>query len=639
MTFAKPDRSRSHNRRLNTLSAPAQIETMESRLLLTAPNILAPTGTIATGSPQIVWDTVENPVDGSDPVSYDLWVSSRETFRTLFTKLGADAVNGNTFTPTGDEELPVGNIRVWVRANFSDMTQSAWSRGHDFRVEVTPTVTGPVGAGPRNVILDSTPTITWTSPPGASSFQVFIRDDTAVQGRIYTVPNTSGDVQEFTVPDDDALKFGAYTAWVRTIYPNPAVVDQPQTRFSSWSTPFRFDYGERVNVLGPKGSTFDSTPVVRWQPVERATEYEIFVISKADSIAGEPELLREFVEGTSFELEELEDDTYLVSVRAVIMTPGKPTVYGGWGSPTEFTTPVQAPGVTIPSAIARPGQNPLVTSANPIIDLTPIDSAARYEIWINRSNSRQPFIRESSSSPSHMLENSLPAGTYFLWARGVSTRGEFGPWSNVVIFDTTGGQPVITSPTQGEIVDGIETTITWTPIEGAATYEIWVDYRTVDFTFIQESGLTQPSYTVPSPLNPGEYRVWVRAMFSDGTTSVWSSAVVFEVGVIVQRDSGLLSTDPNSVQVALTASAAPVTTTTQTASRTRREPELSTSDADDRPLAETAPSEAVLAPPADAAESVVLTDAAETPLPDELLMRLAADCSATTWWDLSAETA
>ncbi|MEZ6063810.1 MAG: hypothetical protein R3C19_25965 [Planctomycetaceae bacterium] len=635
MTFATPNRSRSGNRRSHTLSAPAQIETMESRLLLTAPTVLAPTGTIATGTPQIVWSAVQNPVDNSDPVSYDLWVSSRETFSTVLVKSGETAVPFNFYTPADGEELPVGDIRVWVRANFSDDTQSAWSRGHDFRIEVTPTVTGPTGVGPRNVILDSTPTITWQTPPGASSFQVFIRDDTAVQGRMYNVENTTGDLQEFTVPDEDALQFGAYTAWVRTIYPTERVLDQPSTRFSEWSAPFRFDYGQSVELLGPFGSAFDTSPVIRWNAVPRATNYEVFVINQAGHEAGGRPLVRRTVSGTSLQLNELPDDTYLYWVRAVIVAEGKPTVYGAWGSGSEFITPVQAPVVSIPSAMERTGQNPLVTSANPIVEWTAIDDAARYEIWINRSNSRQPFIRETSSMTSHKLEASLPKGTYYMWVRGVSTRGDFGPWSDVTAFDSTGGQPLVLSPTAGQVIDGFETTITWTAVEGAESYDLWVDYRDVDFTFIVENGLTGTSYTSPSPLDPGDYRVWVRAIFADGSASVWSPAVQFEVGVLAARESNASAPALTRVDTAIVAAQRPVEAKRTPVEAPEADPQPARVVAEATPDTERPDAVPHETNPAPQAEAHVVATEAQPPLPEELLVRLAAECTTGTWWDMS----
>ncbi len=50
-------RSRRANRRRNGApAAPRLVETFEHRTLLTAPNVLTPTGTVTTATPEITWD-------------------------------------------------------------------------------------------------------------------------------------------------------------------------------------------------------------------------------------------------------------------------------------------------------------------------------------------------------------------------------------------------------------------------------------------------------------------------------------------------------------------------------------------------------------------------------------------------------
>ena len=87
-----------------------QTEICEQRLVLT-PSVITPTGNFQTltdtagqnFTPEIQW-TAEPAA-----VSYDLWVSSLESYDTVFVQRGMT----DTFYPT--DGLPLGKLRIWVR--------------------------------------------------------------------------------------------------------------------------------------------------------------------------------------------------------------------------------------------------------------------------------------------------------------------------------------------------------------------------------------------------------------------------------------------------------------------------------------------------------------------------------------------
>ena len=115
-----------------------------------------------------------------------------------------------------------------------------------------------------------------------------------------------------------------------------------------------------------------------------------------------------------------------------------------------------------------------------------------------------------------------------VWIRAISTTGSVTEWSSPYSFNSTGGAPVITSPGGGDNVVPIPD-ITWTPVNGAKSYNIQIAWLGVDFTYIQTVGITLPTFAPTDPLPTGAYRVWVQAVTEDGTTLPWSSPVNFTI--------------------------------------------------------------------------------------------------------------
>ena len=161
MKFSSRSKLRSGARRTLVQPAACEIETCESRLLLTTPNVLSPTGTVSGAAIDFSWEAVDN------ATSYEVWVSSLETFRQSFYR---NNVAGTTLSVPA-EELNVGRVRIWVRANLEGGGTSAWSPGADALIRSAPTITSPV-----SVTYDATPEITWTAPRGSSYFQIWVTD-------------------------------------------------------------------------------------------------------------------------------------------------------------------------------------------------------------------------------------------------------------------------------------------------------------------------------------------------------------------------------------------------------------------------------------------------------------------------------
>ena len=204
-----------------------------------------------------------------------------------------------------------------------------------------------------------------------------------------------------------------------------------------------------------------------------------------------------------------------------------PRVDGQWSPLVSFTT-IQKPVITGPLGIdnADPNAPRTITDLRPTLQWTPIDKAARYEIWVERSASTSTYLRTNSSVNSYKFQADLLSGNYTVRVRAVSTTGQFTDWSDLFAFTATGGasvvQSVAVSPTR-------RATITWAPVAEAATYEVQIAWIGTNIDYLHPTGITVLSYTTSSALSPGNYRVWVRAVKADGTFLGWSKPFDFTV--------------------------------------------------------------------------------------------------------------
>lgn len=676
------------NRRWDSNGAPAEIETFESRLLLTTvPSILTPTGTVTDPTPEITWEAVDN------ATSYDLWVTSLVSYETLFV---ARDIADTSYIPT-EGELSLGQIRIWARANLADGTTSAWSAGQDSTIQSAPTITGPVGTGLQNVTYDNTPEITWDTSTLAERFQIWVTDltakaaaeaaagddpvDVSLHSTVYTVLNqqpvldadgnalTDADgnplleeVRSFVLPTDRnpnaetnselELPISRYRIWMRSM-------DDVGT-LSAWSGGFTFDVGPKPDNLAPTGPTFQKSPELLFNAVDGATEYEVYVsqdgtagpffrrivsstndiresVRIVQSVAGTPivqtnsdpvaphELPRLDADGNEvlFNILTNPETSYTFWVRAISNPTDGPLVTGLWSNAQKFQTLV-APTIMGPETVGG-----VVTAGLPTLEWTPIDGAARYQLVINKFNSRPSFLEVGVTGTSYTFTETIPKGDYTAWVRPVSQTGDFGPWSPAKNFTATGGRPVVTVPTAGDVQ--LFPNFAWSPVtdDNVVSYDIWVSQVGVDFTFININ-VTGTTYTGAEPLDDGNYRVWIRAVYADTSTGQWSDPVDF-IGGIAANDSKTAEPESfvASVDVELSAGKDSAASDQQ----------LATIDAEETPpvndflITATTAVEQSETSPADFSPAVVtLVDTT----PDSLIVKLAEDCVDSEWWETSA---
>ena len=622
MKFESISGKQRSRRSRTSLQAPAVVEPLEVRSLMT---VLSPTGTVSDATPTITWEAVDN------ATSYDLWVSDREQQTVLFIQENIEATN---FTPATD--LNLGKTRTWVRANFADGSSSPWSLPTDFIVQVAPVVTGPVNPAPGELptkLADTTPTITWTSPPGALRFEIFLSDQTNLTSSIITVKNLTPvldedgfaqfdenheiirqEVRSYELTDD--LLMGSYRVFVRSL--------DDGGRLSPWSAAYNFEVAPPVVITRPTGVTFQNPPLLEWQAVPGATDYDV-VLARA-SAPNTPLYNLKFRTGTSYQIPRtLVAGDYVFWVRAHRRVTGRPETVGIWSLPSNFST-IRVPVITGPAGIESGDPNQrIVTDARPTLEWLPIDKAARYEIWVERANTKTTYLRTTSSTNFYQFEQDIQPGKYMVWVQALSTTGQMTGWSAPYSFEATGGVPIITFPVSGTNVLPIPD-ITWTPVSDAKSYDVWIAWVGEDFDYIRVSGIALTTFAPTDPLPTGSYRVWVRAVKADGTALPWSTPVNFTVAL---NDVELPAREVPELLAALlpTTKDVQADSDAEAPARESMDPGTSNLPADsDRVLFE---SVAMLSTPT--------VNPAMTPETEGLIQQLAEECMSAEWW-MSHET-
>lgn len=316
------------------------------------------------------------------------------------------------------QELGVGHYRYWVRA-YDDLEQpGVWSTDLNFRVRTAPVFTNPI----ETVTIAETtfPQISWTSVVDTARYDLWINNVTT--GETQVVRQTDLQTTSFASATAN-LPGGTYRAWVRAFAPDLNLNDEFEGVAGGWSSSVVFTVLSTPQNITPSGATFDRTPEIRWDAVEGATNYDLWVTHRRGP-GDNPVVLRDrFVSGTSRTPDtDFEVGSYVVWVRAIAEDGSR----SQWSDPVNFTVGGRAV-VTAPAEGAA-------TSGNPVITWTGIEQTDFYQIWINNSAGERVVFESNVRATSLTVADTLPGDSYRVWVRAISEMGEESFWSNPVSF-------------------------------------------------------------------------------------------------------------------------------------------------------------------------------------------------------------
>jgi CSLREA domain-containing protein len=347
------------------------------------------------------------------------------------------------------------------------------------------------------------PTLMWTAIVGSTSYNIWVNNQSTSTNKYYS-SSVSGVSQIVTV--DFAI--GKYRVWIQ-----PVFVTGP----GNWSTPSDIFVLPPVILNTLPKLQLVSRPTISWNALPGAVKYDLWI----DNVStGQSKFVRQDIAGTNYTPPaDWALGTYRVWVRGV----DKIGNLGAWSAPYEAQI---LPG---PTPIG-----PLDSTLNhtPTFSWKPVAGANIYDLWVDSLSTgiTQVIRRKALTTPTFTPESDLPTGGYRWWVRAVggSSGGLItGQWSAGWTF-TIGGAPTSLTPVAS--TSDISPTFTWSPVDGANSYELQVDrLDKKQSKVIFKTGLPAHSFTPSTPLAAGTYRVWVRSVSSTGEFSFWTAATEFSV--------------------------------------------------------------------------------------------------------------
>jgi arylsulfatase A len=169
-----------------------------ARLFAVAPRSLisSPRGAITTAKPKIVW----TPVPGA--TRYEVWVSNLSTGQSpVVRNLNVVGTQSEVTTP-----LPMGVYRVWVQPINSQAFRGNWSLFSQFMVTTAPTQIAPL-----NTTTNGTPVFSWSAVPGATHYDLWVRNLSTGQDQIIREKN----LKNTTYTATTALAPANYVWWIK----------------------------------------------------------------------------------------------------------------------------------------------------------------------------------------------------------------------------------------------------------------------------------------------------------------------------------------------------------------------------------------------------------------------------------------
>ena len=369
----------------------------------------------------------------------------------------------------------------------------------------------PVISGPETQVSSLRPVISWTASEGATSYEIWIRNQSTATNPFHTGTSTG---TSYT-PDVD-LGIGKFNLWVRAMGP---AGDSP------WTAQLNFTINTAATLTAIDRWQSTSRPTISWNSLPGAVKYDIWI---NDHLAGiNPYIRNGNITETSFTpTGDMPIGLYRIWVRGI----SADGIAAAWSPLSEFYV-VPAPVIT--------GGNLPTFDRSPTLDWEAVTGAVSYEVFVRNSTTGATVhyprnLTETSWTPPADLAD----GPYRWWVLATGANGVRGQWSAPIDIHV-GGRPNVLSP--AGTVNSSTPTINWQAVDGAVRYELWVTNMSSMVRVIYDTNLTVNSFTPSSALANGDYRVWVRAVSSTGEFSLWSLAVNFTIAQGNSPKSNILS--------------------------------------------------------------------------------------------------
>jgi hypothetical protein len=238
-------------------------------------SLISPSGTITTSTPTYTWNAV------ATSTWYLLYVNDSKTQATInqwykASDTGCGSGSG-TCSVAPSTVLAPGDCQWWIQT-WNDSGTGPWSDGMMFKVQEG----GPPGkatlVSPNGNISTTSPTYTWNAISTASWYLLYV-NDSKTQGKInqwYKAVDAGcsvGTGKCFVTPST-SLTSGSCQWWIQTYN---------DSGYGPWSDAMAFTAPSsdsppgKATLVSPSGNIATATPTYKWNAVETAGGYILFV--------------------------------------------------------------------------------------------------------------------------------------------------------------------------------------------------------------------------------------------------------------------------------------------------------------------------------------------------------------------------
>lgn len=487
----------SANQTGNVIGQPAEFTFRADPVTIHAPPlppvVTGPVGATNNHRPTLTWTEV------SGANSYEVWL---EQLGAASNPVVNPTVAGNNYALPND--LGIGRYRTWIRAALSSGGTTGWATA-DFEIDTAPVINALPFHGD-----DLTPEISWNAVPGATSYRVFIDNNTAGG----TVVSDEVVSQTSFTPATD-FGFGRHQIWVRAIGAGNYA--------AAWSDLTRYYIGPEQ--LTPLVSTFDTLPSFTWTSLPDVASVQLWVQRGSAVVINESGLTgTEFVPASPFS-----PGAYRWWIR-----PFHASGRGGaWSELGEFFIGGR-PTVLGPSGT--------ITDSLPTITWDDVEGAGSWEIYLFNDDGLGLIHRESGITGTSYSSFPLADGNYRVWVKSYKANGDSGLWSRPIGFTVDAAATSIAATPISPVTPTFDTTPTfeWTAESGAATFDL---YLSNGQTAVSQSNIATTLFTPTTPLAAGVWQWWVRARDAANAAGPWSAVATTDTSgrVVVLGPTGTTS--------------------------------------------------------------------------------------------------
>ena len=464
---------------------------------VTALTLSSPSGKTFDVTPKFNWDDIPG------TSRYDIWVArNKPTYAA--TVIRDSFVDTNSFE--AQTSLGLGEFQWWVRAFDGDGTPGEWSAPRTFTIET------PVFTLPLSITMDTTPTFAWTDM-GAARYELWVNQVGGPVKIIYQSALTTNTYTPITpIPN------GTYQAWVR------ALASDGEAGLWSPLLTFQMDYRVGPVTYAPIGVTTDLTPTFRWQAVDGALRYDLWVDNVTTGVKQVIRVQVDHVNGakeiTYTPSKDMVTSTYRWWVQAIGANGAKTA----WSTARDFLVPV-------PSIINPRGA---IGTNLPLFTWSGVAQYVKYDLWVDNLTTGAKQVLRVQDIVGYSYKTTLPLenGTFRAWLRGTDKDGNISQWSNPADFTINtgvGNAPSLISPNS---FAGTRPTFRWQGGTNVVTYELLVKDLTQPSqpVVINVRNIIGNTFTSNVTLISGKtYRWWVRGLDIDGNGLPWSQPLDFRV--------------------------------------------------------------------------------------------------------------